>query len=98
MSNEIDQGRGHDGDHGPSHRIAIHIDRDRFEVNGPTITGAGLRALPGEPIGPERDLFEVVPGGQDRLIADDQVVELKNGMHFITAPRHVTPGAADDGR
>jgi hypothetical protein len=62
------------------------VDRD-------TMTGAELRALATPPIGPERDLFEVVPGGTDRKIEDGHPVTLRNGMRFFTAPSHINPGA-----
>ncbi len=41
----------------------IKIDRTVYKVHEPVLTGAQLRALPKPPIGPDRDLFEVVPGG-----------------------------------
>ncbi len=70
----------------------IHIDKDRFEVSGKTATGVQLRALPNPPIGAERDLFEDTPGGTDRRIEHDMVVELRNGQHFFTAPSTINPG------
>jgi hypothetical protein len=72
----------------------IHIDRVHFTVERDTMTGAELRALPTPAIGPERDLFEVVPGGTDRKIENDQPVLLRNGMRFFTAPSHINPGTA----
>lgn len=76
----------------PGRKVIIHIDKDRFEVSGETATGAQLRALPTPPIGPDRDLFEDVPGGTDRKVDDDTVVELRNGQHFFTAPSTINPG------
>jgi hypothetical protein len=74
-------------------KVTIHIDKDTFQVDEASMTGRELRALPTPPIGPDRDLFEVVPGpGDDLLIGDDQVVELKDGMHFFTAPSTINPG------
>jgi hypothetical protein len=58
------------------------------------MTGAELRRVPTPPIGPDRDLFEVVPGGPDRKIEDIDVVEIKNGKRFFTAPAQINPGAA----
>jgi hypothetical protein len=78
-------GKGHD-------KVTIHIDKDTFQVEQKSMTGAELRGLPAPPIGPERDLFQVVPGADDVPIADDQSVELKDGMHFFTAPSTITPG------
>lgn len=73
--------------------IPIHIDRDQFRVENRPTTGAELRALPEPPIGDDRSLYRVVPGGQDEKVENDTVVELKPGMHFVTAPKQVNPGA-----
>ena len=86
------------GGNGPGHggeKIKIKIDRETFEVDVERMTGYQLRLLPKPPIGPERDLFEVVPGGSDRKIADADVVELKNGIRFFTAPAQINPGRKD---
>jgi hypothetical protein len=72
--------------------IVIHIDKQQFKVEVTQMTGAQLRALPPHPIGPDRDLYEEVPAGEDILIGDDQSVELKSGMHFFTTPHSITPG------
>jgi len=79
------------GGHGHEEQV-IHIDRREFKVPGPTITGAQLRQLPSPPIGPDFDLYEEVPGGEDKLIEDDTVVELKNGLHFFSVPKTINPG------
>lgn len=44
-------------------KFEIKIDRTNYKVSEPVLTGADLRRLPEPDIGPERDLFEVVPGG-----------------------------------
>lgn len=79
------------GPHGPE-RITIQIDRVHYEVDVKQMTGEQLRHLPQPPIGPDRDLFEVVPGHSDRKIGDDEEVELRNGTRFFTAPAHINPG------
>lgn len=79
------------GDHGPQ-RFQIQIDREHFTVTKERMTGAEIRRLPAPPIGPDRDLFEVVPGGTDRKIEDTTVVEIRNGLRFFTAPAHINPG------
>lgn len=56
------------------------------------MSGAQLRQLPSPPIGPDHDLFEVVPANPDRKIADDQVLEMKNGLRFFSAPSQINPG------
>lgn len=70
----------------------IQIDRVHYEVAETHLTGAQLRALPNPPIGPDRDLFEVVPGGTDLKLGDADVVEMRNGERFFTAPAQINPG------
>src|SRR5438552_3305456 len=77
----------------PETRFQIQIDRTHYTVTEPQMTGLQLRHVPNPPIGPDRDLFEVVAGGSDRKIADDEVVEIKNGLRFFTAPAQINPGA-----
>lgn len=89
-----DHGGGHSGEGGGNgdRRISIKIDRETFRVEREQMTGGELRQLPTPPIGPDRDLFQVVPGGSDRKLADDTVVKLKDGMRFFTAPAQINPG------
>lgn len=76
-----------------SNQITIKIDKATFRVDSPSMTGQQLRELEEPPIGPDRDLFLVVPGPADDLkVEADQAVELKNGTHFFTAPSTITPG------
>jgi hypothetical protein len=72
--------------------FVIKIDRNEYRVNQPTLTGSELRNLPAPPIGPDRDLFEVVPGGSDRKIDDNDVVKMRDGLRFFTAPARINPG------
>jgi hypothetical protein len=76
----------------PPKHFSIQIDRTHYEVDAPTMTGAELRQVPPTPIPPDRDLFEVVPGHSDRKIADADVVEIRNGLRFFTAPGTINPG------
>jgi hypothetical protein len=78
-------------------KFQIQIDRVHYTVSMSKMTGAELRNLPVPPIGPDRDLFEVVPGGTDRKIADTDVVEITNGKRFFTAPAHINPGRGSSG-
>lgn len=71
----------------------IQIDRTHYEVHQREMTGEQLRHVPTTPIGPDRDLFEVVPGEPDRKISDADVVKISNGKRFFTAPAHINPGA-----
>ena len=91
-------GDGGGGDHGhdqgsPEKKVFhIRIDRTEFTVDRSELTGAGLRQLPSPPIGPDRDLFEVVPGGSDKKIADTDPVTMRDGLRFFTAPAQINPG------
>lgn len=73
-------------------KFQIQIDRVHYEVTQDEMTGADLRRVPDPDIGPERDLFEVVPGQPDRKLADTDVVEIRNGKRFFTAPGQINPG------
>jgi Multiubiquitin len=86
------QGDGQKQEGGHDDKFEIQIDRAHFTVPSEHLTGLQLRHLPNPPIGPERDLFEVVPGGSDRKIGDEQVVEIRNGLRFFTAPAQINPG------
>jgi len=77
----------------PEKGAVIKIDRAEYTVHEKSLTGTQLRALPRPPIGPERDLFEVVPGGSDRKIENSTVVKIRDGMRFFTAPAQINPGA-----
>jgi len=76
----------------PRH-FEIQIDRVHYRVDQPKMTGLQLRHVPEPPIGTDRDLFEVVPGGSDRKIEDSDAVEIRNGLRFFTAPAQINPGA-----
>lgn len=94
-----EQGHERHNEHEPEHhRFEIQIDRAHYTVTMPRMTGLQLRHVPSTPIGPEFDLFEVVPGGSDRKIADDQVVEIRNGLRFFTAPAQISPGIEEPPR
>lgn len=43
-------------------KFQIQIDRVHYTVSKEKMTGAEVRHVPTPPIGPDRDLFEVVPG------------------------------------
>jgi hypothetical protein len=70
----------------------IKIDRTDYKVPEHKRTGAQLRMVPTPPIGADRDLFEVVPGGSDRKIEDNQEVTMHDGLRFFTAPAQINPG------
>jgi hypothetical protein len=72
--------------------ITIIIDKKEYEAPEPVMTGEQLRQLAVPPIGPNYDLFEIIPGGDDRLIPDDEEVDLKSGDRFFSAPHNINPG------
>jgi hypothetical protein len=76
----------------------IKIDRVEYRIAEEELTGAQLRQLPRPPIGPDRDLFEVIPGQADRKIDDAYVVEIVNGKRLFTAPAHINPGREAEDR
>jgi len=78
-------------EHGPD-KFHIQIDRAHFTVTEDHMTGAQLRQLPSPPVGPDRDLFEVIPGAPDHKVADQESVEIRNGKRFFTAPSQINPG------
>jgi len=80
-------------EHDKKHETTIHVDRHEFKVEQQALLGTELRHLPTPAIGPDYDLYLEVPGGEDDLIGDDQSVELKNGMHFFSVQRQITPGS-----
>ena len=70
----------------------IQIDRTHYTVDQREMTGAELRRVPNPPIPADRDLYEVRPGQPDRLIEDNTIVEIRDGLRFFTAPHHINPG------
>lgn len=80
----------------PSHRsgelpVYIQIDRQPFAVNAWTLTGAEIRSLPFPAIFEKYDLWQVVPGASDRLVAAEDVIDLR-GARFFTSPRIINAG------
>ncbi|MFE7652589.1 multiubiquitin domain-containing protein [Streptomyces bottropensis] len=73
--------------------ITVHIDRIAYTVSRKRMTGLELRALPTPPVAPDRDLWLDRIDQQDKKIADDAVVQLRDGMRFFTAPGRINPGA-----
>lgn len=97
MSDPVEQALPSDDSSEKGHvtpRYQIQIDRVHYTVERSSLTGAELRALVTPPVGPDRDLFEVVPGGTDRKIEASDIVQMRNGLRFFTAPSHINPGGA----
>jgi len=75
----------------PDKSFVMHIDRKQFTVDRSPLSGTEIRELAG--LTPEVDLYLEERGDDDdRLIADDDSVDLRNGLHFFSTPRHITPG------
>jgi hypothetical protein len=73
--------------------IPIHIDQKKYDAPSSTMTGAQIRTLASPPISSDRDLFLVVAGpADDRKVGDPEVIELKPGTHFFSAPTTINPG------
>lgn len=89
--NNITDGRKGNGP-GKGDTSQIRIDRTHYKVKEAVLTGADLRKLPEPDIGPDRDLFEVVPGGSDVKVELDAQVRMRDGMRFFTAPAQINPG------
>lgn len=81
------------GGHDDKSVFHIRIDRQEITVHDKELTGAQLRALHNPPIMDDRDLFEVVPGGPDRKIEKTQLVTMRDGLRFFTAPAQINPGS-----
>ncbi|MFA6486491.1 MAG: multiubiquitin domain-containing protein [Candidatus Magasanikbacteria bacterium] len=74
-------------------QITIIIDHKEYKTEEKRMSGLEIRALANPPISQDRDLFLVINHDKpDEKINDEQVVQLKNGMHFYSAPRTINPG------
>lgn len=73
--------------------ITIRIDRIEYEVYKRKMTGAELRTLPSPDVPADRDLWRDVPDKRDVKVQDEDVVHLKDGMRFFTAPGRINPGS-----
>jgi hypothetical protein len=76
----------------------IQIDRVHYKVHDEQMTGEQIRHVPPTPIAADRDLYEVRPGEQDVLIGNADVVRIRDGLRFFTAPHHINPGADGEPR
>lgn len=84
--------RGPDNGKRPDHEHNIRIDRDHYKVSEDSLSGAQLRQRPSPPIGADRDLFQIVPGGSDRKVELEDIIEMRDGLRFFTAPAQINPG------
>ena len=92
---------GEGGHPQPVEPVALHIRVDRQDIevspneldNG-TLTGRQIRELANPPIGADRDIFEIVPGGSDQKIEDGAAVAIRDHLRFFSAPRNINPGTS----
>lgn len=83
----------------PPGGIPIRVDRIERMVSPDlltadrTMTGRQIRELRDPPIGADRDLFEIVPGGSDTKVEDGQAVVIRQWMRFFSAPKTINPGS-----
>lgn len=73
--------------------ITIRIDRTDYEVFKRKMTGTELRAVPSPDVAADRDLWRDVPDKRDVKVQDEDIVRLKDGMRFFTAPGRINPGS-----
>ena len=77
----------------PPTQYVIHISKKMYTTDQPQLTGTQLRLLADPAIGSNRSLWLETPGpDDDDEIDDDEIVEIRNGMHFYTSPRNINPG------
>lgn len=76
-----------------THPVPIFIDGKHYQAPKETMTGSQIRALAKPPIGADRDLWIEGPKGLDKLVGDDQVLELEPATRFFTVPKVINPGA-----
>ena len=84
----------------PPDALHIRVDRQDIKISPDllhdgTLTGQQIRELETPPIAPDRDLFQIVPGGSDRKIEDGDAVVIRDHLRFFSAPRNINPGTAE---
>jgi hypothetical protein len=72
--------------------VTIYIDRSAFRIPHHALTGYALRELATPTIRSDYELFCIVPGGDDLVVRDEEVVKLDDGAQFFSAPRMIMAG------
>lgn len=85
---------GHeDGDElRPGEKLTIVIDGKKYRAPARVMNGAQLRRLAEPNIGPEYDLWQEVPGGEDNLVGNKERIKLRDGMGFYSSSCEINPG------
>jgi hypothetical protein len=76
----------------PQENPAIHIDNTLHKAPKNPMTGRELKQLGS--VAANYDLWKKVPGKDDFRIGDGDVIDLKPGDHFYSAPGSLNPGGA----
>jgi hypothetical protein len=63
--------------------VHIFINGHKFETAEAQLTGAQIKALGGVPVG---ETLYLKHGNTEDPLADDQIVKLRNGLKFESAP------------
>jgi len=75
--------------------ITIRIDRVEYEVFERKMTGAQLRVVPSPDVAADRHLWLDVPDKRDVKVQDEDIIRLRDGIRFFTAPGRINPGQVD---
>lgn len=76
----------------PGEKLTIVIDGNKYRAPARYLTGAQLRRLAEPNIGPEYDLWQEAPGGEDNLVGDKERIKLREGMGFYSSSCEINPG------
>ena len=86
-------GPGHGHGHEEHRDVYIHIDHKKYDIHERELTGSKIRATAKPPIGSDYDLFLETKGpGDDRKIADHEVVKIHECESFYSVLRQINPG------
>lgn len=67
----------------PAKTIHIFINGHKFDTDSRGLTGAEIRALGNVPAG---ETLYLRHGDKEDIVTDDEVVKLRNGLKFESAP------------
>lgn len=76
----------------PGEKLIIVIDGKKYRAPARVMNGAQLRRLAEPNIGPEYDLWQEVPGGDDNLVGDKECIKVRDGMGFYSSSCEINPG------
>lgn len=76
----------------PGEKLTIVIDGKKYRAPARVMNGVQLRRLAEPNIGPEYDLWQEVPGGEDNLVDDKERIKLADGMGFYSSSCEINPG------